>query len=215
MCPCRSAGHPCTQRCSCGKRRLCANREPEGNESNDTDETDGEPLSKSIRPTTIAQARQDSHAVSVKKFVMDLQRADLERVTVQLLCRFPDVYLDAVAAVEPSQTLERPGPSNQPPSWCRCTRCVPMPTEIESVCCRLRTCVTTAQFFTDAVINGNVLAAGMAANKTVQGQGGTSHINGRGRGSGSRCRVYTRTTCWPDGHVNESSHVNFFILTSW
>nr|XP_054760604.1 uncharacterized protein LOC129266842 [Lytechinus pictus] len=92
MCPCRSAGHPCTQRCSCGKRRLCANREPEGNESSDTDETDGEPLSKSIRPTTIAQARQDSHAVSVKKFVMDLQRADLERVTVQLLCRFPDVY---------------------------------------------------------------------------------------------------------------------------
>lgn len=99
---------------------------------------------------------------------MDLQRDDLERVTIQFLCRFPDVYLDAVSAVDPSLPAhERPGPSSQPVSWCRCGRCVPMPTEIENLCCRVRTCVTTAQYFTDAVTNGNVLAACMAAANDV------------------------------------------------
>ena len=97
---------------------------------------------------------------------MNLERADLEYVAIQFLCRFPDIYyLDAVAAVEPTQPAEeRPGPSSQCASWCKCgRRCVPMPREVENVCCRVLTCVTTAQYFADAVLNGNVLAASMTA----------------------------------------------------
>jgi len=55
-------------------------------------------------------------------------------------------------------------PPSQPPQqpndlpWCVCNKCRAMPTTIENVCCKLRTCVTSTDLFESTVLDLNVLS---------------------------------------------------------
>ena len=49
------------------------------------------------------------------------------------------------------------GPPNpNPPEWCVCGRCWPMPTARENICCRERVCVTTRGEFRAVALDYDV-----------------------------------------------------------
>ena len=54
----------------------------------------------------------------------------------------------------PSQPPQYP---NELP-WCVCNKCHAMPTALENVCCKLRTCVTSTDLFESTVLDLNVLS---------------------------------------------------------
>ena len=56
-----------------------------------------------------------------------------------------------------------PGPGQNPPEWCSCGMCRPMPTQIENKCCctRRMECITTQPLFSQLVLDGNVLDIAM------------------------------------------------------
>lgn len=55
-------------------------------------------------------------------------------------------------------------PPSQPPQqtnnlpWCVCNKCHAMPTAVENVCCKVRTCVTSTDLFESTVLDLNVLS---------------------------------------------------------
>ena len=67
--------------------------------------------------------------------------------------------------VDLAQCLLDPEPSMRPvtetPSWCNCGYCRPMPTDIEQVCCRRRTCITRYGSFRNVVLDREVLTVGI------------------------------------------------------
>lgn len=97
-----------------------------------------------------------------QKFVDGLDLIQMKKVITSLLSRFPEVYMDAYALTQPEPPPVEPEIAAP---WCVCTKCMPMPTEVENKCCRIRTCITSTQNFVDAVINGNVLIAAMEASR--------------------------------------------------
>jgi len=50
-----------------------------------------------------------------------------------------------------------PEPEQPVPEWCVCGICRPMPLDIENVCCRKRTCVTSFQLFNNVCLDKEVL----------------------------------------------------------
>ena len=62
-----------------------------------------------------------------------------------------------------------PGPGQNPPEWCSCGMCRPMPTQIENKCCCTRTmeCITTQPLFSQLVLDGNVLDIAMRYREDV------------------------------------------------
>lgn len=91
-----------------------------------------------------------------------LDRARLETLAVDLLCRQPGLAEDVMAATQAGASALLPAVSTAnvggtAPSWCVCTFCRPMPTEPENVCCRQQDCITGSRNFSVLCRNANVL----------------------------------------------------------
>ena len=50
-----------------------------------------------------------------------------------------------------------PDPSVQLPPWCRCTVCRPMETDVENVCCKRVTCITSYMSFSNICLDRDIL----------------------------------------------------------
>ena len=65
--------------------------------------------------------------------------------------------------VELVQAAPLSDPPSQPPQypnelpWCVCNKCHAMPTALENVCCKLRTCITSTDLFESTVLDLNVI----------------------------------------------------------
>ncbi|XP_041457679.1 P2X purinoceptor 7-like [Lytechinus variegatus] len=162
-CPCKSGGKNCTRVCRCGEKRPCRNRAPDVSTSESSDEEASSGATQPVTKSRRLETAEDQHKETLQKFVSGLdtdQRGDL---LVSLLARFPEAFMDAMAATQPEPPLPFDDPSLPAPPYCRCGKCRPMPTDVENVCCGFDICVSTTQAFADAVLNGNVLAAAMRA----------------------------------------------------
>ena len=51
----------------------------------------------------------------------------------------------------------RPDPDAETPEWCDCSVCRPMPLDMENVCCRKRTCVTSYTMYQNICLDRDVL----------------------------------------------------------
>ena len=61
-------------------------------------------------------------------------------------------------------------PEPDTPEWCICTICRPMPLEIENVCCRKRTCVTSYTMFENICLDREVLTLAIRARCDIRAE---------------------------------------------
>ena len=112
--------------------------------------------------------------MNFQKYIAELPRHKLEKVTAELFRWQPAAYADFILQ-HPHESPQPPSPqppSPQPPSpphhdahpeWCRCGNCREMATPVENKCCtrRRNACITHTQLFTQLVLDAHVLDVAM------------------------------------------------------
>ncbi|KAK3741583.1 hypothetical protein QZH41_012531 [Actinostola sp. cb2023] len=146
-CPCQNAGKKCSDQCTCGtKKSACRNK--------------AENVVVNRNPSAYARHREavDNAETEIKEFISTLTVEKKDSLLIRLLSQgrgsveFAKNILQDVEDPDPDE----PSGSEIVP-WCVCHVCRPMDQEMENVCCKKRTCVTSYAMFNNICLDREVL----------------------------------------------------------
>ena len=66
----------------------------------------------------------------------------LRELVVAMINDNPGLVFNVMEPADQQPGGYHPGPDDNSPDWCVCTKCREMPTDVEKVCCRMQDCVS-------------------------------------------------------------------------
>lgn len=99
----------------------------------------------------------------LQEFIQQLASQDKDRILLRLLSQGRGSLEYARDLLDGDNEPPEPQTQEENPEWCVCTVCRVMPLEIENLCCKKRTCVTSFRMYENICLDREVLTLAIRA----------------------------------------------------